>query len=143
MGAVQPGLGLDPELLLEGTHEGIEKIVTAGLGLEYFFPYQGVDYGVKQNGAHPGLAKLLIDASPHLACLFQSLHEGNGDLFEDQRKLAQHGMAEHLGGDGGAIGYIEYGVHSGLLWCAPGGLRALSISRNHISFVNRSAIPKL
>ncbi|MNQ76217.1 hypothetical protein D3C85_910460 [compost metagenome] len=143
MGAVQPGLGLDPELLLEGAHEGVEKIVAAGLGLEHLFPHQGVDYGVEQDGADPGLAKLFIDPGPYLTGLLQGFHEGNGDLFEHQRELAQHGMAEHLGGDGGAIGYIEYGVHSGLLWCAPGGLRALSISRNHISFVNRSAIPKL
>ena len=117
--------------------------MAAGLGLEHLFAHLGVDYGVKQYGAHPGLAKLFIDAGPHLARLFLGLHEGDGDLFEDQRKLAQHGMTEHLGGDGGAVGYIEYGVHSGLLWCAPGGLRAISISRNHISFVNRSAIPKL
>jgi hypothetical protein len=30
-------------------------------------------------------------------------------------------VAEDFGGDGGAVGYIEYGVHCGLLWCAPGG----------------------
>ena len=33
MGAVQPGFGLDTELLFERAHEGVEKIVAAGLGL--------------------------------------------------------------------------------------------------------------
>lgn len=84
MGAMQPGFGLDTELLFERAHEGVEKIVAAGLGLEHLFTHHGVDDGVKQDGAHPGLAKLLINACPYLARFLLGLDKGDGYLFEGQ-----------------------------------------------------------
>ena len=56
----------------------------------------------------PGLAKLLVNAMPVPGALFLGLDKGDGDLFEGQGKLAQHGVAEDFGSDGGAVGYIEY-----------------------------------
>jgi hypothetical protein len=98
---------------------------------------------VKQDGAYPGLTELLVDARPHLPGFVLRLHEGDGDLLKHQRKLAQYGVAEHLGRDGGAVGYIEYGVHDALLWYGLARLRAVSISRNYTDIVNLSTVPKL
>lgn len=77
--------------------------MAARLRFQYLFPYQRVDDGVKQNGAYPGLAKLLVDPHPHLTRFLQCLHKGDSDLLEGQRKLAQYRVTEHFGGDGGAV----------------------------------------
>ena len=103
MGAVEAGLGFYPQLLLQRADESVEKVMAARFRFEHLFPYQRVDDGVKQDGAHPGLAELFIDPHPHLTGFFLGLHKGDSDLLEGQRKLAQYRVAEHFGGDGGAV----------------------------------------
>jgi len=101
--------GPDAQARLERIDEGLEEIHEQRIGLAH----DGAQVAVHEGGEHDGLAvaprALRLDARPAVLGLVQRIDERQGDLLELQAlELRKQAVAEHLGGDAGAVGDEEH-----------------------------------
>ena len=99
------------QLGLQRRDEYLEQIEHHGIGAAELSAHRFVDDRAEDERAPALPSGGLGDALQHLVDSLRRVHEGDGLALEVQTfKLRQQAVAEHLGGDAGAVGYEVHGV---------------------------------